>query len=48
MHHIIGKVVLDSPVDDGLTQERVMEVYQRLDPEGRKISEYATSVVDLT
>ncbi|MEM9468392.1 MAG: phosphonate ABC transporter ATP-binding protein [Actinomycetota bacterium] len=43
-----GKIVLDSPVDDGLTQERVMEVYQRLDPEGRKISEYATSVVDLT
>ena len=43
-----GKVVLDSPVDDGLTQERVMEVYQRLDPEGRKIAEYATSVVDLT
>lgn len=43
-----GKVVLDSPVGEGLTQERVMEVYQRLDPEGRKISEYATSVVDLT
>lgn len=43
-----GKVVLDSPVDDGLTQERVMEVYQRLDPEGRKLAEYATSVVDLT
>ena len=43
-----GKIVLDSPVDDGLSQERVMEVYQRLDPEGRKISEYATSVVDLT
>ncbi|MEM9522135.1 MAG: phosphonate ABC transporter ATP-binding protein [Actinomycetota bacterium] len=43
-----GKVVLDSPVDDGLTQDRVMEVYQRLDPEGRKLAEYATSVVDLT
>lgn len=43
-----GRVVLDSPVDDGLTQERVMEVYQRLDPEGRKIDEYARSVVDLT
>ena len=43
-----GKVVLDSPVDDGLTQARVMEVYQRLDPEGRKLAEYATAVVDLT
>ena len=43
-----GKVVLDSPVDDDLTQQRVMEVYRRLDPEGRKISEYAASVVDLT
>ncbi|MEO0492210.1 MAG: phosphonate ABC transporter ATP-binding protein [Actinomycetota bacterium] len=43
-----GKVVLDSPVDDGLTQERVMEVYRRLDPEGNKIDEYARSVVDLT
>lgn len=43
-----GKVVLDSPVGEGLTQERVMEVYQRLDPEGRKVSEYATSVLDLT
>lgn len=43
-----GRVVLDSPVDDGLTQERVMEVYRRLDPEGNKVSEYAASVVDLT
>ena len=43
-----GKIVLDSPVDDGLTQERVMDVYRRLDPEGRKISEYVTSVTDLS
>ena len=41
-----GKVVLDSPVDDELSHERVMEVYQRLDPEGRKLAEYATSVIE--
>ncbi len=35
-----GKVVLDTPVDDSVTQESVMEVYQRLDPTGEKLDEY--------
>lgn len=35
-----GRVVLDSPVDDDLDEERVMEVYQRLDPDGTKADEY--------
>ena len=40
-----GQVVLETAVSDDLDQERVMEVYQRLDPEGRKLDEYAASVV---
>ncbi len=40
-----GTVVLETAVTDDLDQERVMEVYQRLDPEGRKLEEYAASVV---
>ncbi|MEL7156522.1 MAG: phosphonate ABC transporter ATP-binding protein [Actinomycetota bacterium] len=40
-----GKVVLESMVDETLDHDRVMEVYQRLDPEGRKLQEYAASVV---
>ena len=40
-----GRIVLETNVDDDLDQERVMEVYQRLDPEGRKLQEYAASVV---
>lgn len=35
-----GRVVLDSPVDDGIDEARVMEVYRRLDPSGEKVSEY--------
>ncbi|MFN3219556.1 MAG: phosphonate ABC transporter ATP-binding protein [Acidimicrobiales bacterium] len=35
-----GRVVLDSPVDDDLDEERVMEVYKRLDPDGTKADEY--------
>ena len=35
-----GKVVLDSPVDPTLDHDRVMEVYQRLDPTGEKTDEY--------
>ena len=35
-----GKVVLDTPVDESLSQEDVMVVYQQLDPEGTKTSEY--------
>lgn len=35
-----GKIVLDSPVDPSLDQDRVMEVYQRLDPTGEKAAEY--------
>lgn len=41
-----GHVVLDSPVDDSIDHARVMEVYQRLDPEGRKIAEYAAAVIE--
>ena len=35
-----GKIVLDTPVDESLSQEDVMVVYQQLDPEGTKTSEY--------
>ncbi len=35
-----GRVVLDSPVDADLSHDRVMEVYQRLDPLGEKVDEY--------
>ena len=35
-----GKIVLDTPVDESLSQEDVMVVYQQLDPEGIKTSEY--------
>ncbi|WP_395155013.1 phosphonate ABC transporter ATP-binding protein [Ilumatobacter sp.] len=35
-----GKVVLDSPVDGSIDHARIMEVYQRLDPTGAKVSEY--------
>jgi phosphonate transport system ATP-binding protein len=35
-----GQVVLDSMVDSQLDAERVMEVYQRLDPTGEKANEY--------
>ncbi len=36
-----GKVVLDSPVDGSIGHARIMEVYQRLDPTGAKLAEYA-------
>ena len=35
-----GKIVLDTPVDESLSQDDVMVVYQQLDPEGIKTSEY--------
>ena len=35
-----GKIVLDTLVDESLSQEDVMVVYQQLDPEGNKTSEY--------
>tara|TARA_B100001769_G_C22096550_1_gene591640 strand:- start:1638 stop:2072 length:435 start_codon:yes stop_codon:yes gene_type:complete len=35
-----GKIVLDTPVDESLSHEDVMVVYQQLDPEGTKTSEY--------
>ena len=35
-----GKIVLDTPVDESLSQDDVMVVYQQLDPEGDKTSEY--------
>ena len=35
-----GQVVLDSPVDTSLDEDRVMEVYRRLDPTGEKADEY--------
>lgn len=35
-----GKLVLDAPVDTDLSHDRVMEVYQRLDPNGEKVDEY--------
>ncbi len=37
-----GKVVLDTPVDENLSHDRVMAVYQRLDPTGEKSDEYQT------
>lgn len=39
-----GKVVMDTPVDDSLNQDAVMEVYRELDPSGDKREEYAESV----
>ncbi|MXW57810.1 MAG: phosphonate ABC transporter ATP-binding protein [Acidimicrobiia bacterium] len=39
-----GKVVMDAPVDDSLSQEDVMGVYQELDPSGEKRAEYTDSV----
>lgn len=38
-----GKVVLDTPVDESVSHDSVMEVYQRLDPNGEKIAEYTKS-----
>lgn len=38
-----GKVVLDTPVDDSVSHESVMEVYRRLDPTGLKRDEYQPS-----
>lgn len=40
-----GTLVLDTLVDSGLNQERVMEVYRRLDPTGQKVDEYRESVM---
>lgn len=40
-----GALVLDTPVDTDLDQQRVMDVYQRLDPTGQKLHEYRASVV---
>lgn len=40
-----GGLVLDTLVDTDLDQQRVMDVYQRLDPTGQKIDEYRDSVV---
>ena len=40
-----GALVLDTPVDTDLDQQRVMDVYQRLDPTGQKVHEYRASVV---
>ena len=39
-----GKVVMDAPVDDSLSQDDVMGVYQELDPSGEKRAEYTDSV----
>ena len=39
-----GRIVLDSPVDPSLDQERVMEVYRRLDPTGEKADEYELDI----
>ena len=39
-----GKVVMDTPVDDSLNQDDVMNVYRELDPSGDKREEYAESV----
>jgi len=39
-----GALVLDTPVDTGLDEAKVMEVYQRLDPTGQKVHEYRDSV----
>lgn len=45
-----GRVVLDTPVDDSVSHESVMEVYRRLDPTGLKRDEYepALEAVDGT
>ena len=39
-----GRIVLDSPVDPRLDQDRVMEVYRRLDPTGEKADEYELDI----
>lgn len=39
-----GKVVMDALVDDSLSQEDVMGVYQELDPSGEKRAEYTDPV----
>lgn len=39
-----GALVLDTLVDTGLDEAKVMEVYQRLDPTGQKVHEYRDSV----
>lgn len=39
-----GKVVMDTPVDDSLNQDDVMNVYRELDPSGDKREEYAESI----
>ena len=39
-----GKVVMDTPVDDSLNQDDVMDVYRELDPSGDKREEYAESI----
>ncbi|NBU56274.1 MAG: phosphonate ABC transporter ATP-binding protein [Acidimicrobiia bacterium] len=39
-----GEVVLDSPVDTGIDESTVMEVYRRLDPTGQKTEEYRPSM----
>ena len=39
-----GRIVLDSPVDPSLDQDRVMEVYRRLDPTGEKADEYELDI----
>lgn len=39
-----GALVLDTPVDESVTHKSVMDVYQRLDPNGEKLSEYNSVV----
>ena len=39
-----GKVVMDTPVDDSLNQDDVMDVYRELDPSGDKREEYVESI----
>lgn len=39
-----GELVLDTPVDTGIDQSTVMEVYRRLDPTGQKVDEYRPSM----
>ena len=41
-----GKIVLDTPVDESLSQDDVMVVYQQLDPEGDKTGEYLETFED--
>ncbi len=38
-----GKIVLDTLVDETTAHEKVMDVYLRLDPDGKKIEEYQPS-----